>query len=89
MKSAMASRKSIMYIYSKIFYGSQKRHKYFCFSRGSLYRLVKWNEPVIHFATYQLVTSIDNHFLCTSGGSVPSMRWKQSRPSPEGRRQFL
>ena len=35
MKSAMASRKGIpgTYLYSEIFYGGQKLHKYFCSSR--------------------------------------------------------
>ena len=47
-------------LYSEIFYGGQKVYKYLCLnfsctSRGSLYSLVAWNEPFIHFATVQLV----------------------------------
>ena len=80
----MARRKGIpgTYLYSEIFYGGQKLYKYFCSSRSFLYGLFEWNELVIHFATVQLVTPIDNCFLCTFGGSVLSMIWKRSRPSP-------
>ena len=54
----------------------------FCTSRGSLC-LVAWNEPLIHFATVQLVTPIDNRFF-NALLEVPSMFWKRSRPSPQG-----
>ena len=82
----MASRNGMNICISKYFtavrncIGSTSKH--FCSSRGSLYGLVKWNEPAIHFATVQLVTPIDDVFLCTSGDSVLSIIWKRSRPSP-------
>ena len=58
-----SEQKGHKYLYSEIFYGGQKLLKYLCFSRGCLYGLVKLNEPVIHFATVQLVTPSNNRFF--------------------------
>ena len=60
-----SEQKGHKYLYSEIFYGDQKLHTYFFSFRGSLYGLVKWSEPIIYFATVQLVTPIiDNRFSC-------------------------
>ena len=58
----MASRKCIN-IYILKYFMAVRKHKHFCTSRGSLYGLVAWDEPVFHFVTVQLVTPIDNRFF--------------------------
>ena len=59
----MASRNCINSYIPKYFMAVKKCinihiPKYFWTSRGSLYDLVAWNEPLIHFAIVQLVRDV-------------------------------